>query len=490
MLFEPLYAHAQQTPNDVAVVDDRGRHTFQFLGSAAAGLGMYLSMQTEQPRVGLLLPPGAGFVASFYGTLLAGKSVVPLNYLLGEREMAHCIADSGIDTVVSIPQLAGRLKDTPLKVVDLAQLAQMPPMAITPKFPSPKADDEAVLIYTSGTSGLPKGVVLTYGNLQSDVDAAIEHAALQHKHRFLGVIPLFHAFGLLATVLAPVQLGSMVVYIARFSPVAMVNAIKEHQLSLVFGVPAMFGAVAQLKNAAPEDFKSVYAIITGGDALPPTIREGFKARFGLPLYEGYGLTETAPVVALNVPHAHRPGSVGKMVPGAEVKIADEEGRALAVGEQGEVWLRGPMIMNGYYNLPKETASVLTADGYFKSGDLGKVDADGYLYITGRKKDLIIVGGEKAVPREIEETIARHPAVSEAAVVGKKDPSRGEVVVAFVTLKPGASASGDEIREFARTQNLMQWKVPREIHVLDELPRSPTGKVLKRVLAERVNAPAA
>src|SRR5688572_7957182 len=232
MLFEPLFAHAQQAPNDVAVVDDRGTYNYQYLGGAAAGLGMYLGMQTDKPRVGLLLPPSGGFVASFYGALLAGKSVVPLNYLLGDREIQHCIADSGIDTVVSIPQLAGRLKDTPLKVVDLSQLAQMPPMAITPKFPSPKADDEAVLIYTSGTSGLPKGVMLTYGNLQSDVDAAIEHAALRHGHKFLGVIPLFHSFGLTASLLAPVQLGAKVVYVARFSPMAMLNAIKEHQLSI------------------------------------------------------------------------------------------------------------------------------------------------------------------------------------------------------------------------------------------------------------------
>ena len=487
MLFEPLFAHAQQTPNDVAVVDDRGSHTFQRLASGAAGLGMYLSMQTEQPRVGLLLPPGAGFVASFYGTLLAGKSVVPLNYLLGEREVLHCIKDSGVDTVISIPQLAGRLENTELKIVDLSQLAQMPPMAITPTFPSPKPADEAVLIYTSGTSGLPKGVVLTYGNLQSDVDAAIEHASLQHKHKFLGVIPLFHAMGLTATVLAPMQLGSTVVYIARFSPVAMLNAIKEHQLSLIFGVPAMFGALAQLKSATPDDFKHAYAIITGGDALPVTIREGFKARFGVPLYEGYGLTETSPVVSLNVPQTHRPGSVGKMVPGAEAKIVDENGKPLPVGEQGEVWLKGPMIMKGYHNLPNETAAVLTADGYFKTGDLGKLDPDGFLYITGRKKDLIIVGGEKAVPREIEEVIARHPAVAEAAVVGKKDRSRGEVVVAFVTLKPGATATGDDIREFARGQNLMQWKVPREVFVIGEMPRNPTGKVLKKALVERVNA---
>jgi len=170
---------------------------------------------------------------------------------------------------------------------------------------------------------------------------------------------------------------------------------------------------------------------------------------------------------------------------------DESGTGsppLPAGQEGEIWLRGPMIMKGYHKLPNETAAALTADGYFKTGDLGKLDADGFLFITGRKKDLIIVAGEKAVPREIEETLMRHPAVLEAAVVGKKDSTRGEVVVAFVTLKPGATATPDDIREFARNQNLVQFKVPREVTILDELPRSPTGKVLKRTLAEKANAP--
>jgi long-chain acyl-CoA synthetase len=489
MLFEPLFTHAQQTPQDIAIIDEKGRYTYQQLAAAAGGLGMYLGMQTDKPNVGLLLPPSAGFAASFYGTLISGKSVVPINYLLGDREIAHVIADSGIDTVVTIPQLAPRIKDADLKVVDLTQLPQYPPAAMMrPPLPTPSPEDTAVLLYTSGTSGLPKGVILTYGNLQSDVDAAIEWADLQHGHKFLGVIPLFHAFGLTAGLLAPVQLGAVVVYIARFSPVAMLNAIKEHQLSIVFGVPAMFGAVAHLKNAAPEDFKSIYALISGGDALPSNLREGFKARFGQLIYEGYGLSETSPVVALNVPQVNRPGSVGKALPGVEIRIVDENGQALPQGQEGEVWLRGPMIMKGYHNLPNETAAALTADKFFKTGDLGKFDADGFLYITGRKKDLIIVGGEKAVPREIEEALARHPAVAEAAVVGKKDPSRGEVVVAYVTLKPGQTATADQIRNFGRDQNLATFKVPREVYVIDELPRSPTGKVLKRVLAEKANAP--
>jgi len=486
MLFEPLFENAQKNPNDIAVIDEKGQYTYQYLANAAAGLGMYLSFQTQKKSVGLLLPPSAGFVASFYGTLLAGKSVVPINYLLGDREIAHVIKDSGIDTVITIPQLAPRLANSDLKVIDLTALPQTPPMAITPRFPSPQPDDMAVLLYTSGTSGLPKGVILTYRNLQSDVDAAVEHAALRHEHKFLGVIPLFHAFGLTGCMLGPIQLGAMVVYIARFSPVAMLNAIRDHQLSIVFGVPAMLGAVAHLKNAAPEDFKSIYAIITGGDALPSTLREGFKARFGVPLLEGYGLTETSPVVALNVPQSQRAGSVGKLVPGAEARITDDNGAEVPIGSEGEVWLKGPMIMSGYYNLPDETAKALTPDGYFKTGDLGKLDSDGFLYITGRKKDLIIVGGEKAVPREIEEALLLHPAVSEAAVVGKKDPSRGEVVVAFVTLKPGQTATTDEIRNFSRDQNLATFKVPREVFIIEELPRSPTGKVLKRVLSDQIN----
>ena len=487
MLFEPLFAHAERQPQHVAVIDDHGRYTYQQLSAMAAGLGMYLSFQTQQPRVGLLLPPGAGFVASFYGTLLAGKTVVPINYLLGEREIGHIIQDSGIDTVVTIPFFLGRLQDLPLNVIDLSKLPRTPP-AIKPRFPSPSPDDVAVLLYTSGTAGLPKGVLLTYGNLQSDIDASIEHAALQHQHTFLGIIPLFHSFGLTAMMLAPIQLGSTVIYIARFSPVATLKAIREHKASLVFGIPSMFAALLRLKDAKPEDFASIYAMIIGGEPLPSTLREAFKQRFGIPLYEGYGLSETSPVVSLNTPQVNRPGSVGRLVPGASVRIADDNGNALPSGQIGEVWLKGPMIMKGYHNLPKETGDALTADGYFKTGDLGTMDADGFLYITGRKKDMIIVAGEKAYPREIEEAIMRHPAVAEAAVVGKKDPSRGEVIVAFVMPKEGQTVQPDHVRDFARDHGLAQWKVPREVFVVPDLPRSPTGKVLKRELAQKVNAP--
>jgi long-chain acyl-CoA synthetase len=489
MLFEPLFAHAAKSPDSIAVIDDLGRHSYSRLATMAAGLGMYISFQTQKPHVGLLLPSGVGFVASFYGTLLARKAVVPINFLLSDREIAHVIADSGIDTVITAPALAARVKEAGLNIIDLSELVKMQPAPLeaTPPLPSPAPDDLAVLMYTSGTSGLPKGVQLTYHNLQSDVDAAIEFAHLESEHRFLGIIPLFHAFGMTAMMIAPIQLGAPVVYIARFSPVAAMNAIREHQISLMFGVPSMFAAIAHLKSAGPEDFKQIYAIITGGEPQPAALRDKFLQRFNVPLLEGYGLTETSPVISLNVPQMMRSGSVGKPFPCVKVKIVDDQGAALRAEQIGEIWIKGPMVMKGYYQLPDATAAALTADGYFKTGDLGKIDGDGFLFITGRKKDMIIVAGEKVFPREVEDVLMRHATVAEAAVLGRKDASRGEVVVAFVTAREGQELVPEALRDFCRSEGLPQWKCPREIIPLAELPHSPTGKVLKRVLAEQLTA---
>jgi len=485
MLVEPLFVHAKQIPDQTAIIDDRGKTSYSQLGAMAAGLGMYLGMTTQAPRVGVLLPASTAFVASFYGTLLAGKTVVPINFLLGDREIAHIIADSGIDTVLSAPPLAGRLKDLPVKVIDLTQLPSPGGFAIQPRIPAKSADEIAVLMYTSGTSGLPKGVCLSYGNLQSDVDAAIIAARLVDQHKFLGVVPLFHSFGMTAMMIAPIQLAAPVIYLARFSPVATLNALREHRASLFFGVPSMYAAMFRLKDAKPEDFTSIYAMLSGGEPLPATLREAFLQRFGVPLLEGYGLTETSPVISLNTPHVSRPGSVGKLIPGAVARIVDDSGEDLPVGQTGEIWLGGPMIMKGYHNLPQETAEAVTPDGFFKTGDLGKFDADGFLYITGRKKEMIIIAGEKAYPREIEETLLAHEGVAEVAVLGKKDPSRGEVIVAFIIAKPEHTLTVDELRDFCRGQGLAQWKIPREIHIVPDLPRSPTGKVLRRALAEKL-----
>lgn len=486
MLLKPLFDNAQTQADEIAIVDDLGEYTYQRLMQTAYALGAMLKSKTDKPTVGLLLPSGAGFVASFYGTLLAGKVPVPINFLLGPREIGHIIQDAGFDTILTISLLGDRIKDIPCQKIDLMEFAKAAPTHI-PQYspPSHKPDDLATLLYTSGTSGLPKGVCLTHGNLHEDVHACIQHARLSDKHNFLGIVPLFHSTGMLATLLAPMTLGAKVVYIARFSPVATIQKIREHAISVMAGVPSMYGAMLRLKDASPDDFKQMFAAISGGEPLPSKIREAFEQRFGVKLVEGYGLTETIGPISFNAPHEYRPGAVGKPIPGADVKIVDDDDKPLGRNSTGEVLIKGPMVFQGYHNLPEETAKAKTADGYFRSGDLGHIDDDGYIFITGRKKDLIIVSGEKVYPRELEELLSAHPAIADIAIVGRKDESRGEAVVAFVVPKEGQSITAESVRSFMRDKGVVNWKHPKDVFEVKELPRSPTGKVLKRELQAKL-----
>lgn len=490
MLFRSLIKHAIEKPDALAITDDRGQLNWRQLAGSAAGIAAFLQQHSQANAVGILLPASAGFVSSFYGVLLSGKIAVPINFLMGDREMMHIFKDSEIDTVLTAPPLAARLENSGLKVIDLTQLplpnesTAREVLSAAMQSPTP-GKKIATFLYTSGTSGLPKGVVLTHESLQTDVESCIAHAKFETDHRFLGVVPLFHSTGLLATMIAPVELGSSTTYIARFSPVATIKAIRAHNISVMAAVPSMYGALLRLKDASAADFESMYLPISGGEPLPPMIRKMFAERFGKQLMEGYGLTETCGPVCFNTPLAHKAGTVGKSIPGAEIRIADETGAPQPTGQIGEVWMRGPMIMQGYNNLPNETAAALTQDGFFRSGDLGMLDSEGFLSITGRKKELIIVAGEKVYPREVEDLIATHPAVGQVAVLGKKDESRGEVVVAFIVAREGQVVTDAIIRDYCREKGLIPWKTPREVFVVDELPVSPTGKVLKRVLAERL-----
>lgn len=498
-MVEWLMESVEKYGAEVGVVDDLRRHTWAEVGALAAGVaervrGMVGEGQGSG-RVGVLLPAGAGFLGAFFGVLLAGKAVVPINFLLGAKEIGHVLKDSGVEVVIStgtlVERMAGSLPGAEeimergrrgeLKLLDISAVVP----GVLGKGLARRGDEElAVLMYTSGTSGLPKGVRLTFGNLRSDVDAAIGDAGFERAHVFLGVVPLFHAFGMTAMMLVPVRLGARVVYIGRFSPVACLNAIRAEGVSLMFGVPSMYQAIGRLKDAKREDFAGVYGMFSGGEPLAGAVRELFESRFGVTLYEGYGLTETSPILAQNVPGASRAGSVGKPLTGVEVRIAGEDGSALARGLEGEIQVRGAMVFGGYEGLAEATAAAFTGDGFFRTGDLGHVDGEGFLFITGRLKDLIIVSGEKAHPREIEEVIGRHPAVAEVAVVGRKDESRGEVPVAFVVVKEGAEApDANAIRTYCREQNLITWKHPREVVIVKSLPRSPTGKVLKRELGK-------
>lgn len=485
MLTDHLLKNAATNPQATAIIDDNGQFSYLNVASAAMGVAKILRQKTDKPRVGLLLPPSAGFVVGFYGALLAGKTIVPINYLLGEKEIAHVIADSGIDLLITAPPLMGKFANSGLNIFDLS--AMKPGDVPATPLPPPPTDPEAlaVLMYTSGTSGLPKGVMLSQGNLQSDVDACIEYVFPQKDHKFLGIIPLFHAFGMTAMMLAPIQLAVPVIYIARFSAPATLEAIRKHKPTILFGVPAMFGAILRMQSAKADDFAGFYALMCGGEPLSIAVREGNKQRFGVNLLEGYGLTETSPVACVNTPPYNRAGSVGRSVPRCEIRITGENGEALGKNTQGEIWIKGPMVMKGYFNLPEQTAKVLTPDGYFRTGDLGHLDDEGYLYITGRVKDLIISSGEKIAPREIEEVLCQHPGVAEVAVVGAKDPLRGEAVAAFVVPREGQSLDEKALAIFCREKGLPNFKVPRDFHIVADLPRSPTGKILKRQLVEKL-----
>jgi long-chain acyl-CoA synthetase len=471
MLIEPLKRHAVDRPDDLAFADTNLQLTWRQAAGMAGGLGAMLRQATQADTVAVALPASAAFAVAWYGVLAAGKTVVPINFLLGPEAIGHVLKDSGADVVLTAPPLSANFENIPgIKAIDLTQLdagaaAPLPEGSAGP-------DDLATLLYTSGTSGQPKGVRLTHGNLATDAAACIEHAALVASHKFLGVVPLFHSTGLLATLLAPAQLGAPTHYLPRFSPVAMLQMIREYGISVTAGVPSMYGALLRLKEAAASDFEAMYLPLSGGEPLPGRIAAGFEQRFGKPLMEGYGLTETCGPVAVNMPHQTRPGSVGRTIPGCEVKIDPD----------GQILLRGPMVFSGYHNLPADTAGAFTDDGYFRTGDLGHVDDDGYLHVTGRIKDLIIVGGENIHPRPIEEALTSCPAITQAAVVGKKDESRGEVPVAFVVLAEGQTLDEAAVKEHLRGKNVPQFALPRQIVAVEQLPMTPTGKVLKRELA--------
>ncbi|MEE8169487.1 MAG: AMP-binding protein, partial [Phycisphaerae bacterium] len=337
-------------------------------------------------------------------------------------------------------------------------------------------------LYTSGTTGTPKGVCLSYGNLRSNALDCIKMARLTEEHRFLGVLPLFHSFGLTAMLHAPVAAGAGVHYLPRYSPIGMIQAIRDQRSSVLMAISSMYAALLRVKSACADDVKSLVYPMSGGEALPDQVFRAFKERFDIEILQGYGMTETSPVISLNTPWEHRAGSIGRPIPNVAVQVRDDDGAPAPTGGTGELWVRGPGVMQGYFNNPVETAAVKMPDGWLKTGDMGRVDDDGYVWITGRKKEMIIVGGENVYPREIENVLADHPAVAEAAAIGRQDATRGETVVAFVTCKQDASVSDVELREFCRGK-LAGYKIPRRVIVRDDLPRGPTGKILKRKLNE-------
>jgi long-chain acyl-CoA synthetase len=469
-------------PRQVRVVDDQRAWKGYQLYLGALHVARAISRSTDAPRVGIMLPTSGLFPMAMLGTWMLGRTCVPLNYLLSAQELEYVIRDAGVDTVITVTPMLKHVTELPADVrqlrLDEMSFGGLPPLRRIPGRPD---DHVAALLYTSGTSGRPKGVMLTTANLLSNIRQCVEWVGFTPVDGLVGVLPQFHSFGLTVLTLLPLTVGCKVVYTARFVPRKILDLLQAHRPTAMIAIPSMYNVLLHAKSATPDHFASLKYVVSGGEPLPRSVAEGFRDRLDTTINEGYGLTETGPVTNWCRPQDHRRGSVGMPLPRIEEKIVDDKGRRLGPNEEGELCIRGPNVMAGYYGLPEQTAEVFDAEGYFRTGDMARIDDDGHLYITGRIKEMLIIGGENVFPREIEEVLNAHPSIHDSAVIGMMDPSRGEVPLAFVELVEDASFDETALRSHCR-EHLAQFKVPREIRVLEKLPRNPTGKIMRRALS--------
>ncbi|MBX3356694.1 MAG: AMP-binding protein [Phycisphaeraceae bacterium] len=475
-------------PWKVLIHDDQRAWRAITLLMAAWHLAREIDQRTRRSAVGIMLPTSGLFPAAVLASWMTGRVIVPLNYLLSPDDLQYVATDSGLDTVVTVQPMLDFIGGLPTGVTPLLMEKVNYKGLPRPRLGPSRGDDElACLLYTSGTSARPKGVMLSAGNLASNVSQCVEWAKFDSRDVVLGVLPQFHSFGLTVLTLLPLAVGGTAVYTAKFVPKRILELAGQHRPTALVAIPSMYNALRLLKSGTAADFASLRYCVSGGEPLPQAVMEGFRERFGITICEGYGLTETSPVTNWCRPDEYRWRSVGRPLPGVEQRIVGPQDEVLPAGEDGEVRIKGPNVMLGYHNLPEQTRDAFDSEGYFRTGDMGRFDDDGHLRITGRIKEMLIIAGENVFPREIEEVLNRHDAVKDSAVIGMPDGSRGEVALAFVELKEGMQATEHELRAHCRTQ-LAQFKVPREVRVLSALPRNATGKIVRRQLSPATAAP--
>jgi len=476
-------------------------------------------------RISLMLPNSPQFMIAFYAALKLGAIIVQTNPLYMPYELEHILNDSGAETIITLAILRPKVEavwgKTPLKRVIYTSLAEYMPKLLgfgyklrmkikglptgIPKgdniyafqdllsYPinpptvdiNPK-EDVALFQYTGGTTGFPKAAMLTHYNLVVNAYQTIHWFPHLEwgKEVILAVLPFFHVYGMTVAMNFSTLTGSKIILVPRFNVRQVVKLIEKHRVTLFPGAPKIYIEVINMPGVEKYDLSSIKACISGSAPLPVKVKEEFERLTGAKLVEGYGLSEASPVTHANpIMGLNKAGSIGIPFPDTDAKIVDpEDGETeMPVGEAGELIIKGPQVMKGYWNRPEETAKTLR-NGWLYTGDIAKMDEDGYFYIVDRKKDMIIVSGYNVYPREVEEVLFRHPAVKEVAVVGVPDPKSGERVKAFVVLKEGATATAEEIIEFCR-KHLAKYKCPKEVEFRKELPKSFIGKVLRRVLRE-------
>ncbi len=481
---------------DALLYDGRwhsSRELFERAARIASGLQELGVRAGERVVVTMANCPEVGI--AYNALWRAGAVVTPATFLLPANELRHVIADSGACAVITTPEFVSKVEqavdgleavrhvicteDTDSTAVPLARLEQAAPRAIVAR----RDDELAALLYTGGTTGRAKGVMLTHANLYFTGGSAHRGGYTPGVNRGLMTLPLSHAYGLLVTLAGMHNPERGIVVLLRwFDPDRFLELIAEHRIQISAVVPSMI-QILLAKPLERYDLSSLVFLSSGGAPLSPEVEREFRRRVpSVSIRQGYGLTETAALISTNPAGQERVGSVGLPVPGCEVRILDEEGRELPSGEVGEVCVSSPGVMQGYWHSPEITSETIR-QGLLHTGDMGYRDGDGYLYIVDRKKDLIIRGGFNVYPRDVEDALLEHPAIQLAAVVGRPDERSGEEVVAFVSLKPGASASPEELVGWAR-ERIGGYKYPRELHIVDEVPLTPVGKIDRKALRSR------
>ena len=505
---------AREHPNRDAVVCGRTRLSYAQVDAAASRVASGLIARGIQPgdRVALTCPNMPSFPIVYYGILKAGAVVVPLNILLTEREIAYHLADSGARAYFCFEGTrdlatgqagAGAFAAAPgceqfvLITADSRATSPEPGIETIAEFSHRQPDsvrsaptaetDTAVILYTSGTTGQAKGAELTHSNMVQNALLAGRLFGTHPHDVHLVALPLFHSFGQSVQLNAGFAGGATVVLLPRFSANQALDVMQHEHVTFFAGVPTMYHALLGCQDAGrtgpPRGIASTLRIaVSGGAPLPAELLRRFEERFGVPILEGYGLSETSPIATFNrIGRPRRPGSVGLPAWGIEVRVLAEGGAEAATGDPGEVMIRGHNVMKGYLGRPAATAEAIDADGWFRTGDIGRRDEDGYLYIVDRKKDMIIRGGFNVYPRELEEVLLTHPAVSQAAVIGVPHDVHGEEVKAIVVLAPGVSVTEPELVAWCK-QTMAAYKYPRIVEFAAALPMTATGKILKRELA--------
>jgi long-chain acyl-CoA synthetase len=483
-----LTAAAERNRDAIAIKLDDTEVSFAALEEGSARLCALIKEKGVEPgdRVGVMLPNVPYFPIVYYGILRAGGIVVPMNPLLKGREVKFYLEDSGAKLIFAWGDFAEAAEPGAKEAG--AECALVKPGEFEQLLASSEADhdvadsdgtDTAVILYTSGTTGQPKGAELTHANLYHNATVAADKLGqISSEDRLLGALPLFHSFGQTCTLNAAIHAQAMISMIPRFDPDKALEIIARDEITLFQGVPTMYNAMLACESAEGADTSTLRVCMSGGSAMPEEVMRQFEQKFGCKVLEGYGLSETSPVASFNHPdRPNRPGSIGTPIEGVEMKVVDDDGNDLAQGEAGEIVIKGHNIMKGYWNRPDATEESIK-DGWFHSGDIGKVDENGCFFIVDRKKDLIIRGGYNVYPREIEEVLYEHDGIQEAAVVGVPHDELGEEVGAAIVLAEGSELDADAVREYVKAE-VAAYKYPRTVWFLDELPKGPTGKILKR-----------